>query len=322
MDPAEDFFDPSFLAELEELASSHAGAAAPQSISQALHDKLAQFLSPLPGSDHPLTEEEFLALPQPELSARTNDLLDMCRSGGKLDAGRAVESFIVFFQALVPTLPDDGSREIRRFFFRLVPTLIHIAFNDFSDVDDRRDDGRKALSALETVLIEISSVRLAPSESDLVFRSIDQMAAFIGVGEYAMASGIISSQLLSIIERNKLMRYLFRLMEVEANVQVYLKERLGYTTPQLKVPDDFERLREYGPLRILREQHLGGQERWFIQFQIPHIPILRDVVMHLAAKDGEGEDADVRLDAIGSAELAVPPGMYGIGLAYAPQETR
>jgi len=230
---------------------------------------------------------------------------------------RAVESFIVFFQALLPTLGEEGSREVRRFFFRLAPTLIHIGYNDFSEVDDRRREGRQALQSLENVLIEVSSVRLTPSETELAFRSIDQMAAFIGAGEYAMATEVISTQLLEIIVRNKVMRSLFRIMEVEVNIQRYLKENLGYSTPQIRIPDDFARLAEYGPLRVLKESDLDGAVRCLIQVQIPHVPILRDIVLHLAAADAS-RSYDLRLDALGSVEVDVPPGVYSLGLVYQP----
>ena len=46
-----------------------------------------------------------------------------------------------------------------------------------------------------------------------------------------------STGLLSIISRNKLTRALFRLMEVEVSMQRYLKEKLGYSTPQVRIPE-------------------------------------------------------------------------------------
>jgi hypothetical protein len=314
--PQEEFFDASFLAELETLAGS-TPAAAPAQPSAALHDRLAAFLAPREPLGEPLTEVGFLALAPEALSDRTNVLVEICREGGRGEAALAVENFIVFFQALVPTLSAEGSGEIKRFFFRLAPTLLHIAHNDFGEDADSRTQGRQALRNLETILIEISSVRLAPSESELVFRSIDQLAAFIAVGEYLMANEIVSSQLLSIITRNKLLRSLFRLMEVEANLQRYLKERLGCATPQLRVPEDFPLLADYGPMRILQEVGPDGRRRPFVQIQIPDIPLLRDVVLHLVPPAGNG--IDLRLDSLGSAELAVDPGVYTMGLLYQPQ---
>jgi len=316
-----DFFDPSFVAELEALAAAHTGPQSPRTISATLHDHLRAFLQRQgpEGEVEPqqiLSEEEFVALSAASLAQRTNGLLETCRQAGATEAVRTVESFIVFFQALVPTLVDEGAREVKRFFFRLAPTLLHIAYNDFSDTDDRRRDGQAALKSLEAVLLEISSVRLTPSETEVVFRSIDQMAAFIGVGEYAMASEIISTQLLGIIQRNKLMRALFRLMEVEVSVQRFLKAHLGYATPQIRVPEDFEALAEYGPLRVLHETPFDGPSRYLLQVHIPDVPFLRDVVVHLAGADGTGYD--LRLDALGSTELTVPPGTYSIGLVYQP----
>jgi hypothetical protein len=312
----EDFFEPSFLSELQELANSAVALRQPPGISAVLQETLQAFLTPVPGQSEPLSEEVFARLEGADLAERTNTLIELCRKGHARRALPALENFIVFFQALVPTLAEHGAGEIKRYFFRLVPTLIHIAYNDFADEDAKREEGIAALRCLESVLIEISSVRLAPTESELVFRSIDQMAAFIGVGEYAMASELISSQLLSIIARNRLTRALYRLMEVEVNVQRYLRERLGYPTPQVRIPDDYATLSDYGPIRILREDAPDGLTRRFIQVHLPEIAVLRNVVLRLVPPAGEGHD--LRLDALGSAELSVPAGLYSLGLLYQP----
>src|SRR5262249_39362045 len=158
-----------------------------------------------------------------------------------------------------------------RFFYRLIPTLVHVAHRGFSPEEDGASAGAAALHGLETILIEISSVRLAPTESELVFRAIDQMTAFISVGEYALASEVISSRLLTIIARNKLTRALYRLMEIEVSVQVYLKEKRGYSTPQIQLPDDEAPLADYGPIRLLREESAEGHNRRLIQIHLPHI---------------------------------------------------
>ena len=129
-----------------------------------------------------------MAAPNPQIIERTNNLIEICREAGASPAVQGIESFVVFFQALVPTLSPEGAGNIRRFFFRLAPTLIHIAYNDFGSRPSDREDGLAALRNLESILIEISSVRLAPSESELVFKSVDQMSEFIAVGEYAMAN--------------------------------------------------------------------------------------------------------------------------------------
>jgi hypothetical protein len=225
----------------------------------------------------------------------------------------------VFFQALVPTVLPETAADIKRFFFRLAPTLLQIAHNDFGTDHAKTPEGREALRNLETILIEISNVRLAPSEKDLVFKNIDQMAAFIAVGEYAMANEAISTQLLSIIRGNKITRALFRLMEVEVQVQVYLKEKLGYLTPQIRVPEDLAALSEYGPIRVLEEEEPDGTRKAFIQVQIPEIPILRDIVLKLVRAD-DGVMLDLRFDALGTTLLDVPPGSYGLGLVYQPEE--
>jgi len=307
------FFDDAFLSELEEIAG-HEGPLEGARGDSALHLRLQELLR-LPDGRR-LGEEEFVELGSAPLTERTNALLEACRAGRTLSAVQAVENFVVFFQALVPTLDADGSRQVKRFFFRLVPTLLQIAAHDFGEGKAAVAEGRAALHNLETILIEVSDVRFAPSESELVFRSIDQLAAFIAAGEYAMASRIVSAQLLELIEKNKLARALYRLMEVEVQLQRYLKERLGYATPRLRLPEDAGALAEYGPLRVLDEESLDGETTRMIQVHVPGIPNLADVVLHLVGEDGRFHD--LRLDALGSAELGVPAGMYALGLTYEP----
>jgi hypothetical protein len=60
-----------------------------------------------------------------------------------------------------------------------------------------------------------------------------------------------------------------------------------------------------------------GRLRRYLQIQLPDIPTLSDVVVHLA-QDGGPVQRDLRLDGLGAAELDLPPGLYRIGLAYAP----
>jgi hypothetical protein len=317
-----DFFEPAFLAELEELAKGQPASPAAPDVS-ALQEKLSAFLAPDPasGSPEPLNEDTFAALSPASVASRTNELVEMCRAGGRGAASLAVENFVVFFQALVPTLSEEGQRQIKRLFFRLVPTLIQIAGRDFGDSEDRRAEGVAALRNLETILIEISSVRLAPTEGELVFRSIDQMTGFIAAGEYTMANEVISSQLLGIITRNKLSRALFRLMEVEVSIQQHLQERLGYSTPLIRLPQDEQPLSDYGAIRLFHETSLDGERERYIQVQIPDLPILRDVVVRLVDQR-TGAEHDVRLDGLGSARLDVPDGAYRLGLVYAPEGGR
>ena len=314
----EEFFDPSFLSELESLAALPSGHA--PSVPDLLPEKLAAFLDPRPDDGVPerLDEAGFVALSPALLAERTNVLMEICRHSGKTAPVQAVESFIVFFQALVPSLHEDAAPAIKGVFFRLVPTLLHIAYADFGDRDDARQEGRKALHDLETILIEISRVRLAPSESQLVFKSIDQLSAFIGAGDYALANEVISSRLLSIISRNRLTRALYRLMEVEVSIQIYLKERLGYSTPRVTIPHDYATLADYGPLRILSEEGLDGTMRRFVQVHLPDLEVLRDIVLRLVPTGG-GPNHDLRFDALGSAELKVPAGTYSLGLLYEPE---
>jgi hypothetical protein len=311
-DAAEErFFDEAFLEELEAIAGSRGPLSAGVG-DEALHERLAEFLSEGGGA---LGEDDFVALEGSALAERTNRLLEIARGGRSLAAVQAVENFVVFFQALVPTLAGDGARQVRRFFFRLVPTLLQVAAQDAAGGGSRLADARAALHNLETILIEISDVRLAPSEGELVFRSIDQLAGFIAAGEYEMANRIVSAQLLELIERNKLARALYRLMEAEVGIQRYLKERLGYTTPRLRVPEDAAALADYGPLRVLEEEAIGEASR-LVQVHVPGLARLSDVVLQLVREDGASHA--LRLDSLGSAELAVPAGLYSLGLSYDP----
>ncbi|MBN2369334.1 MAG: hypothetical protein JXO72_02485 [Vicinamibacteria bacterium] len=319
--PVETIFDPGFVSELEELAATLRDLHAQPSVAVALPSKLAAFLAPNPGSTErqSLDEGRFVLLSEPQLHERLNLLIALCRQGGRREALEAIENFIVFFQAFVPTMQgEEGKNQVKRFFFRLVPTILHIAANDFGETDEQRAEGCAALRHLDEILTEISTIRLTPTESEVIFRNVDQLASFVAVGEYALANEIISSQLLGIISRNKLARGLYRIMEVEVNVQRYLKERLGYSTPQVTIPEDFERLAAYGPIRFLEEDE-GGRIRRFIQIQIPDIPILRDVVLHLAPHSGKA-GIDLRLDALGAVEVDLAPGGYGLGLVYQPDE--
>ena len=305
------FFDAEFLGELEQLAAQVVSRPAPGA---DLARRFEEFLREEGGA--PLDGESFAALPPAAMVERANALLETCRKGPERAAVQAVENFIVFFQALVPTLATEGAAQVGRFFFRLVPTLIHIAWHDFGEDAAAAREGTAALENLETILIEISDVRLAPAESALVFRSIDQLAGFIAVGEYAMASQIVSAQLLDIIARNKLARALYRLMEAEVAVQVYLKERLGRPTPSLELPADLHDLADFGPVRVFEEELLGEGRR-LVQVHIPGLARLSDVVLHLAPVGG-GEPLVLRLDALGTAELPPVDGVFQMGLGWEP----
>jgi hypothetical protein len=315
---AEEFFDPSFIEELEGLARFGALETRVSPSEPDLEEELRAFLAPSPGDSGPLDEAAFVALPEPLFTARTNALLETFRRSPRREAGQSVESFAVFVQALVPTLSGEGAGQIKRAFFRLVPTLLHIAYHDFAPGDEERGQGRTALRSLETILLEIASIRLAPSESELVFRSIDQLASLIDAGQYELANELLSSRLLTLLRKNKLARALFRLMEAEVNVQCYLKEKLGYTTPQIRIPEDETALSDYGPIRVLREESGEGSTRTFLQFQLPDLPILRDVVLTLVREDGL-IGYELRFDNLGSVELNLAPATYRIGLAYQPE---
>jgi len=269
----------------------------------------------------PLTEGAFLALSPPLLSERCNGMIEACRRSPSADSAQAVESFVVFFQTLVPTLRAEPAREVKATFFRLAPNLLQMAWEDFAGRSSRREEGQLALRQLEALLLEVASVRLAPAESDLLFRSLDQLVTLIAGGEYAMAKDVVATPLLAILRKNRVARSLFRLMEVEVALQVYIKEKLGYSTPQLRLPEDVAALAEFGPVHIFDEEGPDGEQRRYLQLELPDIPILSDIVVHIA-EDESGEKRDLRLDRLGNVKLDLPPGLYRIGLAYEPEDDR
>lgn len=325
-DPKEDeegsgFFDASLRADLERLAqlparpATHTGA-----VSLALSQKLGEFLA-VPPDGAPMSEDDFVALPETDLTERINLLLEQCRESDRAEARQSAESFVTFFRTLLPTLSPAGSAAIKRVFYRLVPSLLQIAFRDFSKDPTERREGAQVLAKLEQILLEISHVSLAPAESDLVFRSIDQLTGLFGVGEYAVADGLVASQLLGIIKRNKVMRSLFRIMEIEAMIQEHIRTRLGHTTPRIRLPRDLPALREYGPLYVFPEPGPDGRLRDVVQVHLPNIPFPQDVLLVLHEESSE-KTHSLRLDALGCAELALPDGDYRLGLAYDPGAPR
>lgn len=312
-------FDPEFMSELEGVVadSGMAVSSSPPDleVEQGLLEALDAFQAGVDG-EASLTEAAFLGFAPPLLAERCNLMIEACRRSPRRDAAQAVESFVVFFQALVPTLQAEPAREVKATFFRLAPTLLQMAWADFGE---RGEEGRLALRQLEALLLEVASVNLAPAETELLFRSLDQLAGLIAGGEYALAKDLVATPLLGILRKNRVARSLFRLMEVEVAIQSYLKERLGYGSPQVRLPDDMEALADFGPVRFFEEEGTDGARRRYLQLQLPDIPILSDIVVHLDGAPGV-ESRDLRLDGLGSAELDVPPGLYRIGLAYNPEE--
>jgi hypothetical protein len=306
------FFDEEFLDELRGLSDAQSAPIAP--LEDDLHGRLADVLS---WQGRVLDEAAFAALPTEAARDRSDALLEACREGEKRSALDAVESFVVFYQALLPTLQGAASREVQRILFHLAPVLLHVAWHGFGEREEHGPEGRRALKGLESVLIEIAGVRLQPSESELVLGSIDQVARLLGSGEYAMAEELVSSRLLAVIQKNKMARALYRIMEGEVAIQVYLKERLGHATPQIRIPDDFGPLADYGPLQVLREEGPGGPQT-YLQLQIPDMPNLRDVVVTLMRDDGM-LGFEHRLDALGSVPLHMTSGTWNLGLTYQPE---
>jgi hypothetical protein len=284
-------------------------------------EAVAAFLAPLSPGGPPVGERAFTELPPAVLSERCNGLVEGSRRSPRRDAAQAVESFIVFFQALVPTLGAEAAREVKATFFRLVPTLLQMAWLDFGEGASPGQDAGEALRVLETILIEVSSVRLAPAESELLFKSLDQLATLMAAGEHALARDVVAAPLLEILRKNRVTRSLFRIMEVEVAVQRYLQDRLGYSTPRIRIPEDIPALADFGPLRVFDEEGLDGSHSAYLQVQLPDIPVLSDVVVHLA-REGGGDERRLRLDGLGSVPLDVPPGLYDIGLLYEPDPSR
>ncbi len=102
---------------------------------------------------------------------------------------------------------------------------------------------------------------------------------------------------------------------------MYVKERLGHATPRIRIPEDFPALDEFGPLRVFDEEGPDGVWRAYLQVQLPDIPVLSDIVIHLSPEDGSDERR-LRLDGLGSVPLELPPGLYVIGLLYEPDPSR
>jgi hypothetical protein len=323
--PHDETFDSAFLSELEGLVADSgvavSSAAQGAAGARGYRETLAAFLAPVSAGEPPLNERVFLELPASALAQRCNGLIESGRASPRHEAAQAVESFVVFFQALVPTLAPESSREVKATFFRLVPTLVQMAWEDLGDEIDRRRDSRASLGLLETILLEVSSVRLAPVESGMLFKSLDQLATLIAAGEYTLARDVVAVPLLGILRKNRVARSLFRLMEVEVALQVYIKERLGHATPRIRIPDDVPALSDFGPLRVFDEEGPDGVRRTYLQVQLPDIPILSDIVVHLSPQDG-GLDRRLRLDGLGSVPFDVPPGLYEIGLLFEPDPSR
>ena len=323
--PAKDVFDPAFLSELEGLVAQTGmavSAAGPGTAgARGYHETLAAFLAPPAPGEPPLGESTFLGLSPALLAERANGLIESCRRSPRREGAVAVESFIVFFQALVPTLAPEAGWEVKATFFRLAPALVQMAWDEVGPGGVSRRESGEALRLLETILLEVSSVKLAPIESGLLFKSLDQLATLIAGGEYSLARDVVAAPLLQLLRKNRVARSLFRLMEVEVVVQSYLKERLGHASPQIQVPEDIQALSEFGPLRVFDEEgHDGGRQR-YIQVQLPDLQNLNDIVVRLSREDGLGA-RDLRLDGLGSAVFDVPPGLYRIGLLYAPEGSR
>jgi hypothetical protein len=318
-DPAaKETFDSDFLSELEGLVAESGMAVSAAQGADAYRDTLAAFHAPVAKGEPPMAERAFRELSTARLAERCNVLLDAARRSPRREAAQAVESFIVFFQALVPTLAPESSREVKATFFRLVPSLVLMAFEDVGDAAERRRESHASLALLELILLEVSSVRLAPAESGLLFKSLDQLATLIAAGEHVLARDVVGQPLLQLLRKNRVTRALFRLMEVEVALQVYLKGRLGYSTPRIRIPDDAPALADFGPLRVFDEDGPDGVRRAYLQVQLPDLPVLSDIVVQLSPDEG-GSPRKLRLDGLGSVPLDLPPGLYEIGLLYEPE---
>jgi hypothetical protein len=320
----QDVFDPEFLSELEGLVAGSGMAVSSAQPSPrgllGIRDGLAGFFAPVAPGGPPLDESTFVELGPAALNDLCNGLIESSRESPQREPAQAVESFAVFFQALVPTLGEESAREVKTTFFRLVPTLLQMAWHEPGPEQGGRDSG-EALRLLETILLEVASVRLAPAESELLFKSLEQLATLVSAGEYALARDVVAMPLLGILRKNRVARSLFRLMQVEALLQADLKERFGYLTPQLRVPEDLARLAGFGPIRVFDEEGPDGVRQRYLQVQLPDIPILSDIVLHVS-RDGDGLERNLRFDGLGSVAFDLAPGLYRLGLLYEPEGPR
>jgi hypothetical protein len=285
-------------------------------------ETLAAFLAPAVAGGAPLAESTFQELPESALAERCTGLIESLRRSLRREAAQAAESFVVFFQALVPTLEPVPAREVKATFFRLVPTLVQLAWEDTAEGHALSRESSEVLSLVETILLEVSSVRLAPLESEFLFKNLDKLATLIAAGEWPLARDVVAQPLLTILRKNREKRSLFRLMEVEISLQGYLRERLGHDTPHIRVPDDLPALGEFGPLRVFEEEGPDGEHQAFLQVQLPDIPTLSDIVVHLSSQSGGSRDHRLRLDGLGSVPFDLPAGLYQIGLIYEPEASR
>jgi len=288
-----------------------------EALRRSLHEILRAVLTPTEGGfrGHPLTEDAFAQLPVPALDARANALISACRRG-RSPAARAVENVVVLFWMLAQTLTDRTGTAIRRLFFRFIPTLINLAYRDFSDDPVRRADGAQALDRLQQVLVEVSTACLTPSESARVLSAVDQLAVFIEMGDYAIANQVVGVQLERFLARNSLRRALYHLMRAESEIDRYIRGRLGRGEARIRLPEDVPLLGDYAPLRIFDEPRRGRSQR-LMELQLPNIPRPEDVVVRLVGA-GARTPFDRRLDNLGALELIVPDDSYELGLVYDP----
>jgi hypothetical protein len=106
--PPQETFDAVFLSQLEGLVADSgvavSSAAHGAADARGYRETLAAFLAPLVPGGPPIGEEAFLGMSPGVLAERCNGLIQAGRRSTRRDAAQAVESFVVFFQALVPTL--------------------------------------------------------------------------------------------------------------------------------------------------------------------------------------------------------------------------
>lgn len=286
-----------------------------------LREKLLQILTPVePGKPSgPLTEDDFASLSTAQFDARANALIRICR-GGTAGAARMVQNVVVVFWMLGQTLTGATGSSFKRLFYRFIPTLIQVAYRDFSDDEDSRAEGARALDRLQQVLVEVSSARLTPLECRHMLSSLEQLEVFIATGDYAIANSVVGVQLRRFMERNRLRRALYHLMQAEAEIDRYVRERLGRSQLSIRLPQDVPHLSDYAPLRIFHEPRRGRSQR-FMELQLPNVERPADVVVRMIGTGSRGP-FDKRLDPLCAVDLLVPDDSYRLGLVYDPPELR
>ena len=150
--PSEETFDSAFLSELEGLVTDSGitvSSVAPGGRGRARLPRDARGLPGARRARRPAAQRgrRSSRCPEATLAERCNAVIESCRRSPRRDAAQAAESFVVFFQALVPTLGPEPAREVKATFFRLVPTLVQMAWEETAEGNEQRREGERRARA-------------------------------------------------------------------------------------------------------------------------------------------------------------------------------